>query len=283
MNLSETLTPRDRKLLYILLFIVIIFLFGWCLIRPFYNKIVENGEKIEEAASVKSANEVKLIGLTTAETTTHKFEEEYAESTSMYYDIMDSSEIDKLVTSYILGKGLLARDLTISMPEGYVSEEPYLYSDVAEKRAADIAYAEYSAAKRTDTNAVVIADEDEDKSVYFKESIMNFLTGDDTVPMAYVTNPIQEYTSAKNAVTTSESSGIYCAGLQILMEGDEAIEQSVIDELCKNPSVRITGFYWIELDPITYLQEDGTVLIYENDNKQLMLNVNLYMMDRTEE
>ncbi len=66
----------------------------------------------------------------------------------------------------------------------------------------------------------------------------------------------------------------------MLMEGDEETEQKVIDELSHNPSVRVTGFNWITLDPITYLQEDGTILMYDNESKQLQISVDLYMTER---
>ena len=98
--------------------------------------------------------------------------------------------------------------------------------------------------------------------------------------MALLSSPIEEYSGSMSEVSSTESSGIYCVKLEILMEGKEEALQGVIDDLSKNPAVRITGFYWIKLDPITYLQEDGTVLVYENANKQLMMRVNLYMKDK---
>ena len=61
--MGATLTERDKKLLYILVFIIIIFIFGWCLIRPLYRHTVEDQEKIEIAASLKSANEAKVMGV----------------------------------------------------------------------------------------------------------------------------------------------------------------------------------------------------------------------------
>ena len=93
MNLNSAITERDKKLIYGLLFIVIIFIFGWCLIRPLYKKIVETSIRIEEASIVKSANEAKVIGLSSAQAITEKFEADLASSTGDYYDIMDSSEI----------------------------------------------------------------------------------------------------------------------------------------------------------------------------------------------
>ena len=51
MNLNSTLTARDKKLLYMLVFIVIIFIFGWYLIRPLYKKTVADQESISIAAT----------------------------------------------------------------------------------------------------------------------------------------------------------------------------------------------------------------------------------------
>ncbi|MBO7531052.1 MAG: hypothetical protein J6T50_04530, partial [Lachnospiraceae bacterium] len=70
MNLNSTLTERDKKLLYMLVFIVIIFIFGWCIIRPLYKKTVEDQENIVMASSIRAANETKVIGLSSAKNLT---------------------------------------------------------------------------------------------------------------------------------------------------------------------------------------------------------------------
>ena len=58
--------------------------------------------------------------------------------------------------------------------------------------------------------------------------------------------------------------------------------QAIIDDLTHNPSVRVTGFSWIKLDPVTFVLEDGSVLVVESDLTQLQISVNLYMKDKTE-
>ena len=279
MNLSSALTSRDKKMLYALVFIVVIFLFGWCLIRPIYKKIVETSEQLEVAASVKATNEAKVIGYTNAANVTAKFEEELAASTEEYYDMMDSSQIDKLVTSYILNKGLIARNLTITMPNGPVSLSPYVYSDLYSGPRAVVS-------EDTDYNAdlkdseLVIKEDEKKNFAYFKDAVLGFITGQTSEPLVYITTPTVEYAEARNSSGTSEYSGIYCVNITMLMEGDEETEQKVIDELSHNPSVRVTGFNWITLDPITYLQEDGTILMYDNESKQLQISVDLYMTER---
>ncbi len=52
------------------------------------------------------------------------------ESTADFYEVMDSSEIDRMVTSYVLQKGLFSENLIINMPKEPVDEAPYIYADI---------------------------------------------------------------------------------------------------------------------------------------------------------
>ena len=282
MNLNTTLTTRDKKLLYMLVFIVILFLFGWCLIRPLYKKTVEDQERITIESSLKTSNESKVIGLSAADALTEKFSQDIAETTSVYYDYMDSSEIDKLVTSYILKKGLLARDLTITMPTGYVMENPYVYSDVADRTAS---IAKEPAAVTETENIETKEESEEDKiksSSFYKDAALGFLTGYHSEEISVIATPMESYADGSRNASTTESSKILCVELSIIVEGDADTEQAIIDDLSHNTSLRVTGFNWITVDPVTYLLDDGSVVIVESETKQLQISVNLYMKDKAE-
>ena len=284
MNLNSTLTARDKKLLYMLVFIVIIFLFGWYLIRPLYKKTVEDQEKIIVASSLQAANETKVIGLSSLKNLNDKFAADLSESTSDYYDYMDSSEIDKLVTSYILKQGLLARDLTIAMPNEYVSESPYIYSGITVNNStvSDSSYDEITAVEVKDEKK----DTDEDKiksSSYYKDAVLGFLTGYHPEEISIVASPMESYASGQRSADSTQSSEILCVQLSIVVEGDPKIEQAVIDDLTHNPSLRVTGFNWIDLDPVTFILEDGSIAVVESELSQLQISVNLYMKDKTEQ
>ena len=284
MKYSSALTSRDKKLLYFLLFVVIIFIFGWCMIRPLYKKIVATSERIEIESALKNSNEAKVLGLSSARISTERFENDYNDSVSVYYDHMDSSEIDKLVTTYILQRGLTARSLTITIEEN-TSLRPYTYSDLAERRENLISLSsDYEEDYSTDLNTSsenTATEDDEEKKSYFKDAIFGFLTGYESSQITMIASPTEEYTlSMMNAGITSVP-GIDCVHLEIVVEGDEAKEQAIIDDLSKNPSVLVTGFSWITLDPITYLQEDGSLIIYQSPQKQLQISVDLYMKEET--
>lgn len=286
--MGATLTERDKKLLYMLVFIVIIFIFGWCLIRPLYKHTVEDQESIEIAASLKAANQTKVMNVGAATALTGKFREEVSEAYDIYYDYMDSSEIDKLVTSYILRKGLLARDLTITMPNGYVSESPYAYSDVKVVSASSsVTTTEETIDDLMGTNASATTTSDDDdeinSSAYYKDAVEGLINPQDTQEMALIQSATDAYMNGMRSSSGTAGSGILCVGLSIVVEGDQAEEQAIIDELTHNPSLRVTSFNWIKLDPVTFLLEDGSILVVDSEVSQLHISVNLYMKDKAAE
>lgn len=288
MNMTSTLTARDKKLLYMLVFIVIFFVFGWCLMRPLYKGTVEDQESIAIASSLKAANEAKVIGLVSAGTLAERFSADIDKTTSVYYDYMDSSEIDKLVTSYILKRGLLARDLTISMPEGYVSEQPYLYSEINKPEEYTIATVDDPSYQgllpaETEDPGEVSSDKNEVKSsTYYKDAALGFLTGYETESISIIPTPMESYANGVRSTSSTESSNILCVRLSIVVEGDAKTEQEVIDDLTRNPSIRVTGFNWIKLDPTAFVLDDGSIVLVESEARQLQINVNLYMKDKQE-
>ncbi|MBR6850509.1 MAG: hypothetical protein IKM88_09770, partial [Lachnospiraceae bacterium] len=127
--MEATLTARDKKLLYILGFIVIAFVFGWILMRPVIRSIITTNEEIASAQALKQQNENKSLGLMSAQILMDKFEEDLETATEEYYAPMDSSEIDKMFTMYVLGFGLRAKDLIIAMPSSALEEMPYKHSE----------------------------------------------------------------------------------------------------------------------------------------------------------
>jgi len=270
-----------------LVFIVIIFIFGWCLIRPLYKHTVEDQEKVMVEASLSSSNETKLMGLGAANSLTAKFNEDLAEAYSVYYDYMDSSEIDKLVTSYILRKGLLARHLTITMPDGYVSEDPYIYSDIktGSSSSATVSSEEtIDDLMGTSSDSPASSDEadDDKKGAYYKDAVEALLTGQDVSEITLIPTPTESFVNGTRQSDGTAGSEIYCVRLSLVVEGDKEAQQQMIDELTHNPSLRVTSFNWIKLDPVTFLLDDGSILVVDSDTTQLQLSVNLYMKDKAE-
>ena len=259
--METKLTERDKKLLYILGFIVIVFVFGWIIMRPMIKSINKTEESIAAAENLKRQNEFKVTGLDSARTLLERFRTDLDDSMTDYYEPMDSSEIDKLITSYVLGKGLYAKDLTITMPKDTVEEVPYLYSEAAAKAERLQALAD-ERSSFSDTEDSVSQDSALGTVYEFAES------------------PLEAYTNAREEVADTSSSGVYCVAVKIVMTGNPDKEQALLDEIMYKPSVRLTGFAWDDMAPVAVTDEEGVTEIVESSDKQLTVMLNLYMYDK---
>lgn len=241
MAIQTNLNNKDKKTIAIVLFAALVFAIAWFLIRPTVTSIMNTNEKIEEAELTQEEYRNKLIYLTSAEELYGKAVDDLNESTKDYYELMDSSEIDRMVTSYVLQSGLFAESLSIKMPDGAVEERPYLYSTLSED----------SSDSSTDTSAS---------------------DGADTLLAPYI--------NARSRANSTESSGVQCVSISLSITGTKSGCQALIDDLCTKPAVRVTGFTWEKLDPVERINEQTGMVEYVDSGKvRLRIDVNLYMAD----
>ena len=132
MKFETNLSRQDKRTIAIVLYLAIVALFAWYMIRPAWVKLGTLDDQIATAQAQKDLNRTKIMNLVSAESLYDKAVNDITESTSYFYDVMDNSEIEKLVTEYILDYGLTPVDFSIDLRDGvtYVSESPYAYSDV---------------------------------------------------------------------------------------------------------------------------------------------------------
>ena len=263
--MEATLTPRDKKLLYMLGFIVILFVLGWVLMRPIIKSIMETDEDIVSAQALKQQNENKVMGLTSAQILMDTFEEDLEEAIGEYYAPMDSSEIDKMFTMYVLGFGLRAKDLLIAMPISALEEMPYKHSEIGKVLAARESS---SSSSSSDT-----ASEETDT-----DSSSEGISADDLM-VNFVKTPLEVYSEKQMMVKDTTASGVRAADVTIVLTGTADRAQKLLDDILVKPSVRVTGFAWDEMPPVVRTLEDGTVLVSDSREKQLTVRLRLYMYD----
>ena len=263
--MEATLTPRDKKLLYMLGFIVILFVFGWVLMRPIIKSITKTDEDIVSAQALKQQNENKVMGLTSARILMDTFEKDLEEASGEYYAPMDSSEIDKMFTMYVLGFGLRAKDLLIAMPISALEEMPYKHSEIGKVLAARESS---SSSSSSDT-----ASEETDT-----DSSSEGISADDLM-VNFVKTPLEVYSEKQMMVKDTTASGVRAADVTIVLTGTADRAQKLLDDILVKPSVRVTGFAWDEMPPVVQTLEDGTVLVSDSREKQLTVRLRLYMYD----
>ena len=260
MKFESNLNDKDKKKIALVLGAAVVFMFVWFGIRPTVNDILELDGDIDTASLKQTEYKNKIINLSSAETIFGRAVTDLADSTEEYYPMMQSSDIDRMMTSYVLGFGLYPENMNITMPTDTVVEAPYVYSDIEPVTVTPAPLPTATptpAANSTGTG-------NNESSTYMPEQVDSLFA---------------PYNDARSSAVSTASSGIYCVTLSYTVTGSEEACQALIDDLSVKPSIRLTGFEWQEVDPIAEEQEDGTVVYIEADTVRLTVDFNLYMTD----
>ncbi len=264
---ETNLSKKDKMTIAIVLFVGLAFCFVWYLIKPTIVDIRTLSDNIEEAEISQAEARAKVMGLVSAESVFQMATADLAESTSGYYEIMTSSQIDRMATNYVLSFGLFPEQLSISMPSGPVEELPYLYSEAFTVQTTTIrAVTPSPTPTPISTSTSTESSSDDDSS-----------SSSGPVQIGSLLDP---YLDAKYAAQSTTSSGVMAVDLTLVMTGSESSCQALIDDLCTKPAIRITGFEWSQLDRVeVYNEETGEVALMETDDVRLRVNLRLYMTD----
>lgn len=252
MAMQTNLSKKDKFTIAIVLFAGLAFALIWFLIRPTITSIITINDEIEQAEITQADYKNKIMFLSSAEAIYDKTVNDLNDSTADYYPVMDSSEVDRMITSYVLESGLFAESLFINMPSGSVVESPYAYADVSQTGAAPVA-----------------ADgSDEDAG---------------TATVAGSSDLLSPYNNARANARTSEPSGVQCVSLTLVVTGSRSTCQAFIDDMCTNPAMRITGFSWSTVNMVEkYNPVTDTVELVDPGIVRLQISFNLYMVDVTD-
>ena len=254
MAMQTNLSKKDKMTIAIVLFAGAVFGLVWFLIRQTVTSILTTTEKIIEEKATQTNYKNKIIFLSSGEALYEKAVNDLNDSTADYYDVMDSAEIDKMVTSYVLQSGLFAENLVIELPKSTVEEVPYAYSSISTPTS-------YSSSDDEDV------EEDENDKVT--------VTTDDGADA--LTTP---YLTARNNCTSTASSGVTRVGITLVVTGSKSACQALIDDICTKPAMRIESFSWDTVEPIQqYDQETGTTKTVDPGTVRLHISLYLYMVD----
>lgn len=261
MKFETNLRPQDKRTIAIVVYVAIVALFCWYLIRPAWIKIGDLDDKIKQAEVLKQENRLKTINLSSAEVLYDSAVKDIMNSTTGFYDVMDNSTIEKMGTTYILKHGLTPVDFTIDLRDGtYVAEVPYLYSDI---KAPTETKSTKTTTKTTPTPKP---------------------TGKSTKKNATTTLDVQSlqvyYNEAVNGVKSTTSAEVQCANITIVVQGTRGKCQALIDDLTKNQSIRVRGFSWSDATPIYTVDKDGNKTLVNADCKELKIDLSFYMAEK---
>jgi len=158
--MKTTMTERDKKLLLWMFIGVIIVAIGYWGIRPQLKKYTELGKKIEKQEDQKKLNQMKIMNLSGVEIQAEEYEKKIAEKKDEFYQIMTSSDIDRMMTEIAVDNSLYIYDLRFTMPQSPSERMAYQYSELYQQQMAQ--KAEYQTGLAAD-GMTVVGNEDSDK------------------------------------------------------------------------------------------------------------------------
>ena len=240
------LTERDKKLLTFMGVFVIVVLIGYYLVLPQIKKASEYHDDIEEQETLQNVYQQKIMQLGTVEANNADLEKLIDGARENYYPMMESDEVDKLVTNTVIEKyGLTAYDLTIS-DKALAVLSPYIYSDKAITGKSD---ARETALKSA---APVISEEG------------MLLFGD-----------IAEANYSEGGYDTQGTTGIYMVAIQMHLSGDMKDITRLLDDLALSEKKLRLVDYSVNTEEIVIPHEDGTEEVFTTDS--LNISAELYM------
>ena len=243
------LTERDKKLLTFMGVFVIVALIGYYLVLPQLKKAGEYQDQIEEQEIIKSVNETKIMQLPVVEVNNEELEKLIIGAKDNYYPMMDSEQIDRLVTNTVIEKyGLVSFDLNIG-EKSLTALSPYMYSQKA-------LTGESGARERALNAAAPIISED--GMIMFADVMEEGSSG-----------------NADAGYTSSEATGIYMVPIQMRLSGNKDNITRLLDDLALSEKKLRLVDYTTNVEQIVIPHEDGTQEIYYTDS--LNISVELYM------
>lgn len=110
------LTQRDKKLLIVLAVVVLIVGIGAGVLLPMMEKGQSLKEEVTDAKIEQQERSQKVKSLPVLQEKEEKVLIEIGKAQEDFYPVMQSMEIDKMLTGLALSKGLTVKDLDIKMP-----------------------------------------------------------------------------------------------------------------------------------------------------------------------
>lgn len=259
---SMKLTQRDKKLLSILIVFVIIVAFVFLAIRPLTINYLAMRDQMIDEKNEQQINEAKEERLTSLQEDEKELNENLMQASSDYYEVMQSDEVDHLLTSLVMSQGLVSKNLEIVMPTEKFTIDAYEWSGLAQgtgqEEVAKIA-ATYELAeeeKMRDTE-----DSTEDSTEVSSEQ-----STEESAPQ-----------SNSQTLDTTDMSGILAVTATMTVQGEQEKMESLINTISEDyPAIRITSYSW-DTDTTTTTADNLEQTV--NTNNLLKLGLEIYMYE----
>lgn len=249
--MQTNMTERDKKLLVGMLIGVIIVAIGYWGILPQIKAYVKLNEKIEKEVKEKKLNETKLMNLGAIQIQADEYEKKVAERKGEFYQMLSSSEIDRMMTQLAVGNNLDIYDLDFTMPTAPTERLAYKNSQLYQDQLLAIANFEEGASMTTDESASDGIGETASLNADSSKS------GDSKETEASINADVFGAEEGGYQPNTD----IYAVPVSMTVGGDLADLQNFINEIIESDKrVLLVSYNWGEFRDVIRRDADGNVI-----------------------
>lgn len=234
------MTERDKKLLIGLAVGVIIVCISYWGIFPILMDMQDIDDDIMVQSDLEQVNSMKIAQLVGLEMDNETYEEDILAARANFYKMMTSDQIDKEFTEKALEHNLLIYDMTITMPTEPAELLPYQYSE----------------------KALCGDEEDIVEEETWGEASEDVVSSDDLL---------------FGDMEEENNTGIYCATVSLLLNGDSKDLQDLMEELVKEGiKIRMCSFSYEKSREVVAGGNNAYDLMYDN---KLSVELEIYMCE----
>ena len=256
--MKTNMTERDKRLLVGMFLFVIVVAIGYWGILPQLKKFRKLETMIEQEEDDQKINKMKIANAALIEMQADEYEEKIAERKDEFYQVMKSSEVDKMMTELASNRGLDIYDLSFSLPTNPTERMAYQYSDLY-NRQVEMKQA-YEAAEPVDNTATLTTDTTESGD---SSEDSDAESGDSG---AATTNKTSSDQMAAEIIGAEEgayqpNTDIYAVPVTMTVGGDLADLHSFINDIIGiDKRVLLVGYSWGEFRDVIRRDANGNII-----------------------
>lgn len=254
--MKTNMTERDKKLLVSMFIGVIIVAIGYWGILPQIKQYRNLEAKIQREEAIQKLNKIKILNAGTLEIQADEYEAQIAERKDEFYQIMTSSQVDRLMTELATDNNLNIYDLSFNMPSSPTARLAYKNSSLYTRQQQMMA--DYTPTETTETSSSddLLADTTESTDSKSKDS------DNEKVKM-----PTETEQDVMTAVMGGEVGGyqpntdIYAVPVTITVGGNISDLENFIEKLNNlDKRALVIGYSWGEFRDVIRRDADGNII-----------------------
>ena len=253
--MKTNMTERDKKLLVGMLIGVIIVAIGYWGIIPQIKAFNELETKIEKEEETQKINKLKISNTSLIEMQAEEYEEKLSSVKDGFYPIMNSAEIDEMMTGIATKYGLNIYELKFSQPNGPTERRAYVHSQLYQQQLVLIK--EYQDAEKKAESAST-------KSTATKEDSTETSTSSSASSASSSSKGTQE---VMNAITGATEGGyqpntqVYAVPIVITVGGEIGDLEKFLEEMGQlDKMALLTSYSWGEYRDYVIRDSDGNII-----------------------